>query len=243
MLTAHDDDETVLESIQAGADGFLSKTASTDEVVSAVRAAHAGETLLPPAVIAKIALRVRMAREARSRGLADRAADRPRARGPARAERRSDHPRDLRRAGDRAEHAPDARPEHHGQAPRPLEARGGRVRPPPRAGRSADPRGSPLPVRPAVRPAPASSPGQSHPAGRTRGRSPDVAAARSARPPLACRVGRSPGARSVGCGGPGSSDRVHPAESFAPLDLASLGVEVGPAARAAAFLGEQRFDR
>lgn len=63
MLTAHDDDETVLESIQAGADGFLSKTASTDEVVSAVRAAHAGETLLPPAVIAKIAMRVRLARE------------------------------------------------------------------------------------------------------------------------------------------------------------------------------------
>jgi DNA-binding NarL/FixJ family response regulator len=63
MLTAHDDDETVLDSIQAGADGFLAKTASIDEVVAAVKAAHAGETLLPPAVIAKIALRVRMARE------------------------------------------------------------------------------------------------------------------------------------------------------------------------------------
>ena len=63
MLTAHDDDETVLESIQAGADGFLPKTASTTEVLGAIRAAHAGETLLPPAVIAKIALRVRAARE------------------------------------------------------------------------------------------------------------------------------------------------------------------------------------
>ena len=69
MLTAHDDDETVLDSIQAGADGFLSKTASTDEVVSAVRAAYAGETLLPAAVIAKIALRVRRAKEAGSEGL------------------------------------------------------------------------------------------------------------------------------------------------------------------------------
>ncbi len=69
MLTAHDDDETVLDSIQAGADGFLSKTASTDEVVSAVRAAYAGETLLPPAVIAKIALRVRRAKELGSEGL------------------------------------------------------------------------------------------------------------------------------------------------------------------------------
>jgi DNA-binding NarL/FixJ family response regulator len=63
MLTAHDDDETVLDSIQAGADGFLAKTASMDELVSAVRAAHVGETLLPPSVIAKIALRVRMVRE------------------------------------------------------------------------------------------------------------------------------------------------------------------------------------
>jgi DNA-binding NarL/FixJ family response regulator len=63
MLTAHDDDETVLDSIQAGADGFLSKTASTEELVAAIRAAYAGETLLPPAVIAKIAMRVRMARE------------------------------------------------------------------------------------------------------------------------------------------------------------------------------------
>ena len=69
MLTAHDDDETVLESIQAGADGFLSKTASTDEVIGAVRSAHAGETLLPPAVIAKIAMRVRMARETGSEGI------------------------------------------------------------------------------------------------------------------------------------------------------------------------------
>ncbi len=63
MLTAYDDDETVLESIQAGADGFLAKTASIDEILTAVRAAHAGETLLPPSVIAKIAMRVKVARE------------------------------------------------------------------------------------------------------------------------------------------------------------------------------------
>ncbi len=63
MLTAYDDDETVLESIQAGADGFLAKTASIDEILAAVRAAHAGETLLPPSVIAKIAMRVRVTRE------------------------------------------------------------------------------------------------------------------------------------------------------------------------------------
>lgn len=63
MLTAKDDDETVLDSIQAGADGFLSKTATIDEVTAAVRAADAGDTLLPPSVIAKIAQRVAFARE------------------------------------------------------------------------------------------------------------------------------------------------------------------------------------
>lgn len=63
MLTAHDDDETVLESIQAGADGFLAKTASIDEILTAIRSAHAGGTLLPPSVIAKIARRVKIARE------------------------------------------------------------------------------------------------------------------------------------------------------------------------------------
>lgn len=63
MLTALADDETVLESIQAGADGYLTKDRAVEEVVSAVRAAHAGETLLPRAVIMGIAQRVAAARD------------------------------------------------------------------------------------------------------------------------------------------------------------------------------------
>ena len=63
MLTALVDDETVLESIQAGADGYLTKDRAVDEVVSAVRAAHAGETLLPRSVIMGIAQRVAAARD------------------------------------------------------------------------------------------------------------------------------------------------------------------------------------
>jgi len=63
MLTAVADDETILESIQAGADGYLTKDRAVDEVVGAVRAAHAGETLLPRAVILDIARRVAAARE------------------------------------------------------------------------------------------------------------------------------------------------------------------------------------
>jgi DNA-binding NarL/FixJ family response regulator len=63
MLTALNDDETVLESIQAGADGYLTKDRAVDDVVSAVRSAHAGETLLPRSVIVGIAQRVAAARD------------------------------------------------------------------------------------------------------------------------------------------------------------------------------------
>lgn len=63
MLTAVTDDETVLESIQAGADGYLTKHRPSDEVVEAVRAAHAGEILLPRSVVIDIARRVASARE------------------------------------------------------------------------------------------------------------------------------------------------------------------------------------
>src|SRR5438552_18987804 len=63
MLTAINDDETILESIQAGADGYLTKDRAVEDVVSAVRAAHAGETLLPRSVIVGIAQRVAAARD------------------------------------------------------------------------------------------------------------------------------------------------------------------------------------
>ena len=63
MVTALTDDETVLESIQAGADGYLTKDRAAEDVVNAVRAAHAGETLLPRSVIVEIARRVAAARE------------------------------------------------------------------------------------------------------------------------------------------------------------------------------------
>jgi DNA-binding NarL/FixJ family response regulator len=63
MVTALTDDETVLESIQAGADGYITKDRAAEEVVQAVRAAHAGETLLPRSVIVEIARRVAAARE------------------------------------------------------------------------------------------------------------------------------------------------------------------------------------
>jgi DNA-binding NarL/FixJ family response regulator len=66
MLTGVSDDETILESIEAGADGYLTKDRAVSEVVAAVRAAHAGETLLPRSVIAELVQRVATARERES---------------------------------------------------------------------------------------------------------------------------------------------------------------------------------
>ena len=63
MVTALSDDETLLESIQAGADGYLTKDRAAEDVVQAVRAANAGETLLPRSVIVEIARRVATAKE------------------------------------------------------------------------------------------------------------------------------------------------------------------------------------
>jgi DNA-binding NarL/FixJ family response regulator len=63
MLTALNDDETVLESIQAGADGYLTKDRAVEDVVGAVRSAQAGETLLPRNVILGIAQRIAAARD------------------------------------------------------------------------------------------------------------------------------------------------------------------------------------
>ena len=63
MLTAITDDETVLDSIQAGADGYLTKDRASDDVVAAVRAAHAGEILLPRSIVIDIARRVAAARD------------------------------------------------------------------------------------------------------------------------------------------------------------------------------------
>ena len=63
MLTAVEDDETVYESIQAGADGYLTKDRAAEEVVGTVRAARAGEMLLPRSVIMAIARRLAETRD------------------------------------------------------------------------------------------------------------------------------------------------------------------------------------
>jgi DNA-binding NarL/FixJ family response regulator len=50
VLTTYDTDRDVLPAIEAGATGYLLKDAPRDELVRAVRAAHAGHAVLAPSV-------------------------------------------------------------------------------------------------------------------------------------------------------------------------------------------------
>lgn len=54
VLTAHDDDEYIFALLQAGANGYLLKTAETEELVKAIHAACAGQSALDPAVARKL---------------------------------------------------------------------------------------------------------------------------------------------------------------------------------------------
>jgi DNA-binding NarL/FixJ family response regulator len=55
MLTAYDDDDYVLALMDAGASGYLLKTAHEKELVDSVRSIHSGEPVLHPAIAMKIA--------------------------------------------------------------------------------------------------------------------------------------------------------------------------------------------
>jgi DNA-binding NarL/FixJ family response regulator len=54
MLTTFDLDEHVVDAVRAGASGFLLKDVRPDDLVHAVRAVHAGETLLAPAITKRL---------------------------------------------------------------------------------------------------------------------------------------------------------------------------------------------
>jgi DNA-binding NarL/FixJ family response regulator len=55
MLTAYDDDDYILALMEAGASGYLLKTAQARELIESVRSVHSGEPVLHPAIAAKIA--------------------------------------------------------------------------------------------------------------------------------------------------------------------------------------------
>src|SRR5205085_1756191 len=54
VLTTFEVDEYVYEALRAGASGFLLKTAPADQLVTSIRAAVAGESLLSPSVTRKL---------------------------------------------------------------------------------------------------------------------------------------------------------------------------------------------
>ena len=54
ILTAYDDDPYVLAVLQAGANGYVLKTASPDEIVQAVRDVHGGKSVLTNVIAQKL---------------------------------------------------------------------------------------------------------------------------------------------------------------------------------------------
>ena len=68
ILTAYDDDPYVFALLEAGADGYVLKTASADQLIDAVRTVYRGESALSPEVASKV---VRQATGRRPAGAAD----------------------------------------------------------------------------------------------------------------------------------------------------------------------------
>jgi DNA-binding NarL/FixJ family response regulator len=54
ILTAYDDDPYVYAVLQAGANGYVLKTAAPSEIIQAVRDVHAGKSVLDPTIVEKV---------------------------------------------------------------------------------------------------------------------------------------------------------------------------------------------
>jgi NarL family two-component system response regulator LiaR len=54
VLTAYDSDQYVFAFLEAGAAGYLLKDIQVDELIDAIRAVHAGESILHPAIARKV---------------------------------------------------------------------------------------------------------------------------------------------------------------------------------------------
>ncbi|MEH2459380.1 response regulator transcription factor [Nostoc sp.] len=58
VLTTYDGDEDIYRGLRTGAKGYLLKDAEAQELLSAIRAVHAGQQYIPPAVGAKLVERM-----------------------------------------------------------------------------------------------------------------------------------------------------------------------------------------
>jgi len=54
IMTAHDDDRSLVDAVEAGASGFLSKDEAAQELLSAAKAAAEGEVLIDPSTLARL---------------------------------------------------------------------------------------------------------------------------------------------------------------------------------------------
>ncbi|NIN99493.1 MAG: DNA-binding response regulator, partial [Anaerolineae bacterium] len=64
ILTAYDDDPYVMAVLQAGANGYVLKTADAADLIAAVRAVHEGKSALDPVIARKVMASVAASRTA-----------------------------------------------------------------------------------------------------------------------------------------------------------------------------------
>ncbi len=70
IMTAHDDDRLLVDAVEAGASGFLSKDEAAQELLSAAKSAADGEVLIDPMTLARILPQVAREREQQRDALA-----------------------------------------------------------------------------------------------------------------------------------------------------------------------------
>lgn len=63
IMTAHDEDRLLVEAVEAGASGFLSKDEAAEEFLAAAKAAADGEVLIDPATLTRLLAQVARERE------------------------------------------------------------------------------------------------------------------------------------------------------------------------------------
>lgn len=54
VLTSLDKEKDIIEAVQAGAQGYITKNAQREQLLQAIRTVHAGEAYLPPQIAAKL---------------------------------------------------------------------------------------------------------------------------------------------------------------------------------------------
>jgi DNA-binding NarL/FixJ family response regulator len=69
IMTAHDEDRLLVEAVEAGASGFLSKDEAAQEVLNAAKAAADGEVLIDPGTLTRLLAQVAREREAQSQAM------------------------------------------------------------------------------------------------------------------------------------------------------------------------------